>query len=94
MVTITGNDYRNTGSAQLQFGIALLGDVNNDRLVDIADRGITNAFWRTGSAGPFTLRDCDVNCDGMIDIADRGITNAIWRGSLGSNSVASPCPLR
>jgi subtilisin-like proprotein convertase family protein len=94
MVTITGNDYRNTGSAQLQFGIALLGDVNNDSLVDIADRGITNAFWRTGSAGPFTLRDCDVNCDGMIDVADRGITNAIWRGSLGSNSVASPCPLR
>jgi len=93
-VTVTGNDYGNTGSAQLQFGIALLGDVNNDRVVDVADRGITNAFWRTGSAGPFTLADCDVNCDGLIDVADRSITNAIWRGLLGSNSITNSCPLR
>jgi len=93
-VTVTGNDHGNTGSAQLQFGIALLGDVNNDKLVDIADCSITNAFWRNGFAGPFTLRDCDVNCDDMIDIADRSITNAIWRGRLGSNSITNSCPLR
>ena len=93
-VTVTGNDYGNTGSAQLEFGIALLGDVNNDTVVDVTDRNITNAFWRSGSAGPFTLRDCDVNCDGLIDVADRSITNAIWRGLLGSNSIANPCPLR
>jgi len=93
-VRITGNNYGNTGLAQLEFGIALLGDVNNDKKVNVADRGITNAFWRTGSAGPFTLADCDVNCDGVVNVADRGITNAIWRGSLGSNSIANPCPLR
>ena len=93
-VTVTGNDYDNTGSAQLQFGIALLGDVNNDRLVDLADRSIINAFWSNGSAGSFTFRDCDVNCDGLIDLADRSITNAIWGGTLGSNSITNPCPLR
>jgi len=93
-VTVTGNDQGNTGSAQLQFGIALLGDVNNDTVVNVADRGITNAFWRNGSAGSFTLADCDVNCDGVINVADRGITNAIWRGLLGSNSITNSCPLR
>jgi hypothetical protein len=93
-VTITGANFGNTGIAQAQFGIALLGDVNNDTVVDVADRGITNAFWRYGSAGSFTLADCDVNCDDLIDVADRGITNAIWRGLLGQNIVSSPCPLR
>ena len=78
----------------MEFGIALLGDVNNDSVIDVADRGITNAFWRRGSAGSFTLADCDVNCDGVINVADRGITNAIWRGLLGQNIVSSPCPLR
>jgi hypothetical protein len=93
-VTVTRNDYGNTGSAQFQFGIALVGDVNNDRLVDVADRVITNAFWRRGSAGRFTLADCDVNCDGVINVDDCDITNAIWGGTLGSNSIANPCPLR
>jgi len=93
-VTVTGNDHGNTGSAQLGFGISLLGDVNNDTVVNVADRGITNVFWRTGSAGLFTLADCDVNCDGVVNVADRGITNAIWRGLLGSNSITNSCPLR
>ncbi|MHC4498918.1 MAG: matrixin family metalloprotease, partial [Planctomycetota bacterium] len=93
-VTITGDDYGNTGQAEGQFGIALLGDTNNDGVVNVADRSIANAFWRTGSAGPYTLRDCDVNCDGVVNVADRSIANAIWRGILGQNSVSSPCPLR
>jgi hypothetical protein len=92
-VTVTG-DLGNTGTAEAYFGIALLGDVNNDGLVDVADRGITNAFWRTGAAGSFTFKDCNVNCDSEVDVADRGITNAIWRGILGQDSVSSPCPLR
>jgi hypothetical protein len=62
--------------------------------VNIADRSITNAFWRNGSAGSFTLRDCDLNCDGIVNVADRSIANSIWRGTIGSNSVGSPCPLR
>ena len=93
-MTITGDDYGNTAVAEAEFGISLLGDVNNDGVVDVADRSITNAFWKTGSAGAFTLRDCDVNCDGVVDVADRSITNAIWRGTLGQNSVSNPCPLR
>ncbi|UCF42416.1 MAG: right-handed parallel beta-helix repeat-containing protein [Planctomycetota bacterium] len=93
-VTITGDDYGNTGQAEAEFGIALLGDTNNDGVVNVADRSIANAFWRTGSAGPYMLRDCDVNCDGVVNVADRSIANAVWRGILGQNSVSSPCPLR
>jgi hypothetical protein len=77
-----------------EFGIALLGDVNNDGVVNVADRAIANAFWVSGSAGPYTLRDCDVNCDGVVNVADRAIANAIWVGGLGQKTVSNPCPLR
>jgi hypothetical protein len=93
-VTVTGDDYGNTGQAEAEFGIALLGDTNNDGVVNVADRSIANVFWRTGSAGPYTLRDCDVNCDGAVNVADRSIANVIWRGIFGQNSVSNPCPLR
>ncbi len=93
-VRITGDDYGNTGVAEGQFGIALLGDVNNDGIINVADRSIANAFWRMGSVGAYTVRDCDVNCDGVVNKADRLIANAIWRGILGQNSVSAPCPLR
>lgn len=94
IVTVTGNDYGNTGTAEQEFGIALLGDVNNDGIVDLADRSIINAFWQTGSARTFTLRDCDLNCDGIVDVADRSIANAVWRGTLCQNEASSPCPFR
>ena len=93
-VTVTGNDHGNTGIAEAQFGIALLGDVNNDKMVNVIDRIIMNAYWRTGSAEPFTFRDCDINCDDSVNVIDRIIANAIWRGKLGSGSVSQPCPLR
>ena len=93
-VTVTGDDYGNTGSAEVQFGIALLGDVNNDKVVNFADRNIINAFWKMGSAGNFTLRDCDINSEGTVNIADRGIANAVWQGVLGQNSVTNLCPYR
>jgi hypothetical protein len=94
IVTVRGDDYNNIGTAEQEFGIALLGDVNNDCIVDLADRSIINAFWQTGSAGTFTLRDCDLNCDGIVDVADRSIANALWRGTLCKNEVTYPCPLR
>jgi len=94
IVTVTGNERGNAGSAEQEFGIALLGDVNNDGIVDVADRSIINAFWQAGSAGKFTLRDCDLNCDGIVDVADRSIANAIWRGTLCRNETSSPCPFR
>ncbi|GEM_PF-535483 len=91
---IVGDRYGNTGRAEKEFAIALLGDTNNDGVVNIADRSIINAFWRNGSAGAFTLKDCDINCDGVVNIADRSIANSIWRGALGTNYVSTPCPLR
>jgi len=93
-VTVTGDDYGNTAVSEASFGIALLGDVNNDRVVNVADRSIINAFWRSGAAGPFTFRDCDINCNEAVNVADRSIVNAVWRGVLGQNQVSSPCPLR
>lgn len=93
-VTVTGDEYGNTVVARTQFGIALLGDINNDGVVNITDRSITNAFWRLGAAGSFTFTDCNVNCDTAVNIADRAIANAVWRGVLGQNSVGSPCPFR
>jgi len=60
----------------------------------VADRSIANVFWVAGSAGAYTLRDCDVNCDGVVNVADRSIANVIWVGGLGQKSVSNPCPLR
>jgi len=93
-VTVTGVDYANTGSAEAQFGIVLLGDVNNDTTVNADDRSIINTFWRTGTAGSCTLKDCDVNSDDFVNVADRSIANAVWRGQLGQNSVSQPCSFR
>jgi len=93
-VTVTGDDYDNSAQAEAQFGIALLGDANNDGVVNVADRAIINAFWRTGAAGPYTFTDCNINCDTAVNVADRSIANAVWRGVLGQNSVTSPCSLR
>jgi hypothetical protein len=94
IVTVIGNDHGNIGTVEKEFGIALLGDVNNDCIVDVADRSIINAFWKTGSAGKFTLHDCDLNRDGVVDVVDRSIANAVWQGTLCRNNVFSPCPLR
>jgi hypothetical protein len=93
-VIVTGNDYGNTATAEAEFGISLLGDINNDTVVDVADRSIVNAFCKFGVAGSYSLRDCDVNCDGVVDVADRSITNAICVGTLGRNFTAAPCRLR
>jgi hypothetical protein len=93
-VTILGNDFGNSGTAEKEFAIALLGDINNDGTVNITDRSIANMFMRTGAAGSFTLKDCDLNCDGTVNITDRSIANSIMRGALGTNYVSSPCPLR
>ena len=94
IVTVRGNDYGNTGTAEQEFGIALLGDVNNDTRIDVADRSIINAFWRSGPIGKFTLRDCDLNSDGVVDVIDRTIANVLWRGAPCQNKITSPCPLR
>ena len=93
-VTVVGDDFGNSVTLEAQFGIVLLGDANNDGAVNSADRAIVNAFWRTGSAGSFTLEDADVNCDGGVNAADRAIINAVWRGTLCENGVAAPSGVR
>ena len=93
-VTVTGAEFGNSAQAEAQFGIALLGDVNNDTKVNVIDHIIMNAFWQTGAAGSFTFRDCDINCDGPVNLIDRIIANEIWQGTLGRNSVSNPCPYR
>ena len=93
-VTVTGADFGNRGIAEAQFGIALLGDVNNDKAVNSTDRGIINAFWRLGAAGSYTFTDCNLNCDTDVNGFDRSIANAVWRGVLGQYSVNAKCPLR
>jgi len=94
IVTVTGGDHGNSGTFSVDFAPSLLGDVNNDGTVNVADRSIANAIWRTGKAGEFTVRDADVNGDGTVNVADRSIINAVWRGALCSNSVSTPCVLR
>ena len=93
-VTVTGDDHDNTATADMQFGIALLGDVNNDKVVNVTDRSIINAFWRTGGAVPFSFTDCNINFDSAVNVVDRSIANVVWRGVLGQSSVSSPCPYR
>ncbi len=95
-VTVTGDDYANSGTAEAQFGIALLADVNNNGTVNLIDRILIDEFWRTGSAGSFTLRDCNVNSDaaGTVNVVDKIIATEVWRGNLSQSSVSSPCPLR
>ena len=93
-VTITGDDYGNTGTAEIEFGIAVLGDVDNDTFVNLRDRQMVNDFWQEGSATGLTLRDCDVDCDDVVNLKDRSITNDIWQGEIGQNLVSNPCPFR
>ncbi|MHC4571429.1 MAG: dockerin type I domain-containing protein [Planctomycetota bacterium] len=93
-VIVIGNDYGNMGTAEVEFGIALLGDANNDTLVNLKDRQMVNDYWQVGPATSLTLKDCDMNRDDVVNLKDRSITNDIWRGEVGQNSVSSPCPFR
>jgi hypothetical protein len=90
-VTVTGNDYGNTTTAKIGFGIALLGDVDNNGVVDLQDRVLVNTFWQLGPTELLSLRDCDVNYDGIVDVTDRTIVNNVFQGKLGQNSVSTPC---
>jgi hypothetical protein len=90
-VTVTGNNYGNTATARIGFGIVLLGDIDNNGVVDLQDRVLVNAFWQLGPIELLSLRDCDVNCDGVVDLKDRTIVNDVLQGKRGQNSVGTPC---
>ena len=61
------------GSGSVRVGF-LLGDVNQNRVVTVADLGLVNAQL----AQPVTAANYlkDVNASGTLTVADKGITNA------------------
>ena len=59
------------GSVRLGF---LLGDVNQNRTVTLADLGLVNAQLAQPVSGANYLRD--VNTSGTLSLADKGVTNA------------------
>jgi hypothetical protein len=61
------------GSASVRVGF-LAGDVNQNRVVSIADLGLVNAQL----AQPVTAANFlkDVNASGTLTVADKGIANA------------------
>ena len=67
------------GSASIRVGF-LLADVNQSRVVSVADLGLVNAQL----AQPVTAANFlkDVNTSGAISVADKGITNASLTQSL------------
>jgi uncharacterized repeat protein (TIGR02543 family) len=70
-VSSTDGGSGGTGSVRVGF---LLGDVNQSRVVSIADLGLVNALL----AQPVTASNFlkDVNASGTLTLADKGITNA------------------
>lgn len=77
-VTVTASDVVSAdggtgGSASVRVGF-LLGDVNQSRVVSIADLGIVNAQLSQPLTAANFLKDVNVN--GTLTLADKGITNA------------------
>jgi hypothetical protein len=52
----------------------LLGDVNGNRVVTVADLGLVNAQLAQPVSAANFLKD--VNATGTLTVADKGITNA------------------
>ena len=70
---VTGTDGSTGGSGTARIGF-LAGDVNQSRVVTVADLGLVNAQL----AQPVTAANYlkDVNATGTLTVADKGITNA------------------
>jgi hypothetical protein len=58
----------------------LLADVNQNRVVTVADLGLVNAQLSQSVTAANFLKD--VNASGAISVADKGITNASLTQSL------------
>ena len=61
------------GSGSVRIGF-LLGDVNQNRVVTVADLGLVNAQLAQSVTAANYLKD--VNASGTLTVADKGITNA------------------
>jgi hypothetical protein len=62
-----------TGSGSVRIGF-LLGDVNQSRVVSVADLGLVNALLAQVVTAANYLKD--VNGSGTLTVADKGVTNA------------------
>ena len=67
------------GSARVGF---LVGDVNQSRVVSVADLGLVNTQLAQSTSAANYLKD--VNASGSITIADKGVTNANLTKALGT----------
>ena len=61
------------GSSNVRVGF-LLGDVNQNRVISVADLGLVNAQLAQVVTSANYLKD--VNASGTLTVADKGITNA------------------
>jgi hypothetical protein len=73
LTNVASSDGGTGGSGSVRVGF-LLGDVNQNRVVSLADLGLVNAQL----AQPVTAANFlkDVNVSGTLSLADKGITNA------------------
>ncbi len=76
---VASSDGGSGGAASARIGF-LHGDVNQNRVVSLADLGLVNAVLaQTVTAANF-LRD--VNASGTLSLADKGLTNAVLATAL------------
>jgi len=66
-----------TGTARIGF---LVGDVNQNRAVSLADLGLVNAALAQSVTIANYLKD--VNASGTLTLSDKGITNAALTNAL------------
>ncbi len=70
---VTSSDGGNGGSGSARIGF-LLGDVNQNRVVSVADLALVNAQLAQAVTASNYLKD--VNASGTLSVADKAVTNA------------------
>lgn len=78
-LTNTASAFITGGSTSVRIGL-LVGDVNQNRVVTVADLGLVNAQLSQLVTAANYLKD--VNANGTLTLADKGITNANLTKSL------------
>jgi lysozyme len=73
LTNVASADGGTSGSGSVRLGF-LLGDVNQNRVVTVADLGLVNAQLAQVVTAANYLKD--VNASGTLTVADKGITNA------------------
>ena len=73
VANVASTDGGTAGSGSVRIGF-LLGDVNQNRVVTVADLGLVNQDQSQVATATNFLRD--INANGAITVADKGLTNA------------------